>query len=122
MSRSFFALGFVAAGAIFASQALAEDFHGYDPATFDGAMLPAEHLKATVADAMDVTPPKNGKSYVIGFANLDARHHLLQQGRATASGERQGGRDRTRLSPTTISTAPPRSPMPRASSIATSTT
>ena len=72
MSRSFFALGFVAAGAIFASQALAEDFHGFDPATFDGAMLSADQLKAAVADAMAKTPPKNGKNYVIGFANLDA--------------------------------------------------
>lgn len=49
---------------------LAEDFHGFDPATFDGSMLPAENLKAMVADAAKATPPKNGKNYVIGFANL----------------------------------------------------
>jgi ribose transport system substrate-binding protein len=61
----------------------AEDFHGYDPATFDSAMLPAENLKAMVADAMKATPPKNGKNYVIGFANL-ARDvpfcNLVEQG------------------------------------------
>lgn len=48
----------------------AEDFHGFDPATFDGTALPPADLKAMVADAMKVTPPKNGKTYVIGFANL----------------------------------------------------
>ena len=48
----------------------AADFHGYDPATFDGAMLSADALKAMVADAAKVAPPKNGKKYVIGFANL----------------------------------------------------
>ncbi len=51
--------------------ALAEDFHGFDPATFDGQMLSADQLGAAVADAMKVTPPKNGKKYVIAFANLD---------------------------------------------------
>ena len=53
-----------------AAVATAEDFHGYDPATFDGAMLSAENLMAMVADAMKVSPPKNGKNYVVGFANL----------------------------------------------------
>jgi ribose transport system substrate-binding protein len=48
----------------------AEDFHGYDPATFDGAMLAAENLKAMVAEAAAKSPPKNGKNYVISFANL----------------------------------------------------
>lgn len=50
--------------------ALAEDFHGFDPTNFDGAMLSADQLKAEVADAMKVTPPRNGKNYVIAFANL----------------------------------------------------
>ncbi len=48
----------------------AEDFHGFDPATFDGAPLPPANLKAMVVDAMKATPPRNGKNYVIGFANL----------------------------------------------------
>ena len=51
--------------------AFADNFHGYDPATFDGAMLPADALKAMAADAAKVAPPKNGRKYVIGFANLD---------------------------------------------------
>lgn len=50
--------------------ALAEDFHGFDPANFDGAMLSADQLQAMVADAEAVTPPRNGEKYVIGFANL----------------------------------------------------
>ena len=33
--------------------ALAQDFHGYDPATFDGFMLPAENLTAMVAENHD---------------------------------------------------------------------
>lgn len=52
------------------SPAFAGDFHGYDPATFDGNMLPAENLMAMVTEAMSVRPPKNGSTYVIGFANL----------------------------------------------------
>jgi len=52
------------------SAAAAEDFHGYDPAAFDGVQLPADTLKAMAADAMKAAPPKNGKTYVIGFANL----------------------------------------------------
>lgn len=55
---------------LLAPAAYAEDFHGYDPATFDGAMLPAANLSAMIVDAMKVTKPKNGKSYVIAFANL----------------------------------------------------
>lgn len=56
--------------ALVAGAAAAQDFHGYDPATFDGAMLPAENLVAMVAEAMAATPPRNGEGYVIGFANL----------------------------------------------------
>ena len=33
------------------SAAYAEDFHGFDPTKFDGAMLSADQLKAMVADA-----------------------------------------------------------------------
>lgn len=46
------------------------DFHGFDPATHDGSMFPTENLLAMVNAAMDVTPPRNGDKYVIGFANL----------------------------------------------------
>ncbi len=50
--------------------AMSEDFHGFDPATFDSNMLPADNLAAMVKSAMAVNPPKNGETYVIGFANL----------------------------------------------------
>jgi ribose transport system substrate-binding protein len=51
--------------------AVADDFHGFDPAKFDGEMLSAAALKAAVADAAKISPPKNGKNYVFAFANLD---------------------------------------------------
>ena len=63
------ALG-VASTVMFAAAAIADDFHGFDPTSFNGAMLSADQLKAMVADAIKVAPPKNGKSYVFGFANL----------------------------------------------------
>ena len=56
--------------AIQAGAVIAEDFHGFDQATFDGAMLPAENLKAMVADAVKGAKPRNGKTYVVAFANL----------------------------------------------------
>ena len=37
---------------------------------FDASMLSDADLKAMVAEAMKVNPPKNGKNYVFGFANL----------------------------------------------------
>lgn len=55
----------VAAGA-----ARAESWHGFDPDNFDGDMLSAANLKAMVADAMGKAAPKNGKTYVVAFANL----------------------------------------------------
>jgi ribose transport system substrate-binding protein len=72
-----------AACAAMLTAASAEDFHGFDPATFDGAMLPAENLQAMVAEAATVAPPKNGENYVIGFANLQrdvAFCALVEQG------------------------------------------
>jgi ribose transport system substrate-binding protein len=48
----------------------AKDFHGFDPANYNGAMLSAAQLQAMVADAVTQTPPQNGASYVFGFANL----------------------------------------------------
>jgi ribose transport system substrate-binding protein len=56
--------------ALISTAAHAESFHGFDPATFDGAMLSADDLKAMVAEATKVASPKNGKGYVVGFANL----------------------------------------------------
>ena len=64
------ALG-AAACALLTAAAVADDFHGFDPATFDGKALSADQLKAMVADAAKHTPPKNGKEFVIGFANLE---------------------------------------------------
>ena len=46
------------------------DFHGFDPATYDGLMLPPEALRAMAAAAAEKSPPKNGESLVCGFANL----------------------------------------------------
>ncbi|MGO1077401.1 sugar ABC transporter substrate-binding protein [Inquilinus sp. CA228] len=60
------AVALLAAGAT----ARAQDFHGFDPGAFSGAMLSADQLKAMVADAKAATPPRNGSGYVIGFANL----------------------------------------------------
>jgi ribose transport system substrate-binding protein len=60
----------VAATCLAAAAAHAEDFHGFDPARFNGNMLPADNLKAMVTDATKVTAPRNGKGYSIGFANL----------------------------------------------------
>ncbi len=58
------------AAACMAMPAMAADFHGYDPATFDGNMLSADSLKAMVATAAENRPPRNGEQYVVGFANL----------------------------------------------------
>ena len=50
--------------------ALAEDFHGFDPSTFDGKMVSADQLKAMVSDAAAAHKPNNGKALTLGFANL----------------------------------------------------
>lgn len=55
---------------VMSAAAFAQDFHGFDPTNFDGAMLSAEQLGAMATDATAVTPPRNGSKYVIGFANL----------------------------------------------------
>jgi ribose transport system substrate-binding protein len=52
------------------SFASAENFHGFDPATFNGTMLSAQDLHAMVQAAAAVAKPRNGKSFVFGFANL----------------------------------------------------
>ncbi len=60
----------LAAACLPVSVAPAQDFHGFDPAGFDGGMLSAEALKAMAEDAAKATPPRNGERLVIGFANL----------------------------------------------------
>ena len=59
-----------AALALTTAVAPAQDFHGFTPTGFSGEMLSADALGAAVVDAMKVKPPRNGKSYVIAFANL----------------------------------------------------
>ena len=61
IKNSFIALLFV----IFASSASAFDANNHD-----ASMLSESELKAMVDAAMKVNPPKNGKNYVFGFANL----------------------------------------------------
>lgn len=65
-----FVLAASAALMLSVSPLAAQGFHGYDPATHDGTMLPAENLMEMVKSAMSVNPPRNGENYVIGFANL----------------------------------------------------
>ena len=50
--------------------ASSEGFHGFDPATYDGLMLPPTALQAMAAEAAQHAPPKNGANLVFGFANL----------------------------------------------------
>jgi ribose transport system substrate-binding protein len=78
--------------ALAAGPVAAQDFHGFDVATFDGAMLSADQLKAMVADAAAVTPPKNGEGYVIAFANLqrDISFGVKVEGGITANAEAAG--------------------------------
>ena len=42
----------------------------FDANNHDASMLSEPQLKAMVEEAMKVNPPKNGKNYVFGFANL----------------------------------------------------
>ncbi|MGF1625077.1 MAG: sugar ABC transporter substrate-binding protein [Alphaproteobacteria bacterium] len=64
------ALSAVSVLALGAAGALAEEFHGFDPASHDASMISADQLAAMIEEAKGVTPPRNGESYVIGFANL----------------------------------------------------
>lgn len=63
-------LSAAAAAALMAAVPAQADFRGYDPATHDGSMFAADDLMEMVKAAMEVTPPRNGENYVIGFANL----------------------------------------------------
>jgi ribose transport system substrate-binding protein len=59
-----------ALAALAAGTVAAQDFHGFSPTGFSGEMLPAENLAAAVVEAMAASPPRNGESYVLAFANL----------------------------------------------------
>lgn len=69
MNRLFLSAATALALSVASVPALA-DFQGFDPAAHDGSMFPAETLMSMVKAAMEVTPPRNGETYVIGFANL----------------------------------------------------
>ena len=56
--------------ALMSSAVYAQDFHGFNPTSFDGRMLSAEQLAAMVVDAIAAHAPRNGQQLVIGFANL----------------------------------------------------
>ena len=56
--------------ALMAATASAQDFHGFSPSGFSGEMLSAENFAAAVTDAIKKTPPRDGKKYVLAFANL----------------------------------------------------
>jgi ribose transport system substrate-binding protein len=64
-------LSLAAAGlALMTSVAPAQDFHGFSATGFSGQMLSAENLAAAVVEAMAKTPPRDGKKYILAFANL----------------------------------------------------
>ena len=63
-------LSAVAVVALVAAVPAQADFMGYDPASHDGSMFAEDDLMAMVKAAMEVSPPRNGETYVIGFANL----------------------------------------------------
>ena len=50
--------------------ASSDGFHGFDPTTYNGLMLPSATLQAMATEAAQNSPPKNGKNLVFGFANL----------------------------------------------------
>lgn len=68
--KTHFTLCSIAMLLIFSAPLIAADFHGFDPANHNGTQLAATQLQKMVAAAMDHTPPRNGTSYVFGFANL----------------------------------------------------
>jgi len=63
-------MALAAAAPLLARRAGAASFHGFDPETFDGRMLPAADLQAMVKQAMAHTKPHDDDRYVMGFANL----------------------------------------------------
>jgi ribose transport system substrate-binding protein len=59
-----------AALALMTTFVAAQEFHGFSATGFSGEMLSAENLAAAVTEAMAKTPPRDGKKYVLAFANL----------------------------------------------------
>jgi ribose transport system substrate-binding protein len=70
--------------------ASADDFHGFDPDSFNGAMLSDAQLQAMVKDAVAHHKPRNGEKLTVGFANLQrdivfcqkVEQSLLRNGKA----------------------------------------
>ncbi len=50
--------------------AVAQSWFGFDPNRFSGKQLSSVVLKQMVAAAVKNRPPRNGKKYVVGFANI----------------------------------------------------
>jgi ribose transport system substrate-binding protein len=66
-TRRFFTL-LVVLGLV--ATAVAQSFFGFDPKKFSGRQLSSATLKQMVLAATKNRPPRNGKKYVIGFANI----------------------------------------------------
>jgi ribose transport system substrate-binding protein len=66
-TRRFFTLA-LALGLV--ATAVAQSFFGFDPKKFSGRQLSSSTLKQMVLAATKNSPPRNGKKYVIGFANI----------------------------------------------------
>jgi ribose transport system substrate-binding protein len=66
-TRRFFTLALVLG---LVATAVAQSFFGFDPKKFSGRQLSSSTLKQMVLAATKNSPPRNGKKYVIGFANI----------------------------------------------------
>jgi ribose transport system substrate-binding protein len=66
-ARRFFTLALVLG---LVATAVAQSFFGFDPKKFSGRQLSSSTLKQMVLAATKNKPPRNGKNYVIGFANI----------------------------------------------------
>ncbi len=66
-TRRFFTLALVLG---LVATAVAQSFFGFDPKKFSGRQLSSSTLKQMVLAATKKSPPRNGKKYVIGFANI----------------------------------------------------
>ena len=86
--------------------ALAEDFHGFDPANFDGAMLSADQLKAMVGTRRREEAAAQRQDIRPRLRQPAARHRLLRLRSRTASRPMPRRPASTCWSPTTGSTAP----------------
>lgn len=66
-TRRFFTLALVLS---LVATAVAQSFFGFNPKKFSGRQLSSSTLKQMVLAATKNSPPRNGKKYVIGFANI----------------------------------------------------